>query len=132
MFLIKDNPDQLALVALECRWEFLWKVYLSKTFMWVAPGSIQKWDSPASFSFIISLLNQILQQKNVKNVHLVSGARIRTHNLLIESPPLITWPGFPPNPKLYSQRRKYLQSETDRTPQDAVGHIPFSLNKKNH
>ena len=45
--------------------------------------------TPASFSFIFGLfkqtLLQFLQQINVKNVHPVSGAGIRTHNLLITS-----------------------------------------------
>ena len=45
--------------------------------------------TPASFSFMFGLFEQavlkFLQQINVKNVHLVSGAGIRTHNLLITS-----------------------------------------------
>ena len=45
--------------------------------------------TPASFSFIFGLfkqtLLQFLQQINVKNVHPVSSAGIRTHNLLITS-----------------------------------------------
>ena len=43
---------------------------------------------PRPLLFIFGLFKQtmqILQQINVKNVHLVSGARIRTHNLLIMS-----------------------------------------------
>ena len=42
----------------------------------------------ASFLFIFSLFKQtlqFLQQINVKNVHPVSGAGIRTRNLLITS-----------------------------------------------
>ena len=41
--------------------------------------------SSASFSFIFGLFEQNLQQINVKNVHLVSGAGIRTRNPLIMS-----------------------------------------------
>ena len=37
--------------------------------------------TPASFSFIFSLFYQTLQLGNVKNVHPVNRARIRTHNL---------------------------------------------------
>ena len=49
----------------------------------------KNWPTPASFSFILGLfeqtLLQFLQQINVKNVHPVSGAGIRTHNPLITS-----------------------------------------------
>ena len=45
--------------------------------------------TPASFPFIFGLfkrtLLQFLQQINVKNVHPVFGAGIRTHNLMIPS-----------------------------------------------
>ena len=41
----------------------------------------KKWLNPASFSFIFVFSNK--QQLNVKNVHPVSGAGIRIHNLLI-------------------------------------------------
>ena len=40
----------------------------------------------ASFSFIFGLVKQtiqILQEINVKNAHPVSGARIRTHELIM-------------------------------------------------
>ena len=38
----------------------------------------------------------ILQQLYVKNVHLGYSARIRTHNLQQEPPPITTRPGLPP------------------------------------
>ena len=48
-----------------------------------------KMGQPRPLSFIFGLFKQILlqflQQINVKNVHPVSGAGIRTHNLLITS-----------------------------------------------
>ena len=50
----------------------------------------KKWANPGLLFVLIfglfkQTLLQFLQQINVKNVHPVSGARIRTHNLLITS-----------------------------------------------
>ena len=66
-----------------------------------------KWANPGLFLFIFSLFKQtlqFLQQINVKkcHVHPVSGAGIRTHDLLErESPPITTRPGLPPKRDLY-------------------------------
>ena len=52
------------------------------------PVFLKKWANPGTFTFIFIGFNQtsqFLQQINVTNVHLVSGAGIRTHNLLITS-----------------------------------------------
>ena len=52
-------------------------------------GLLKNGPTPASFPFLLSVLEikhyTILQQVSVKNVHTVSGARIRTYNLLIIS-----------------------------------------------
>ena len=56
--------------------------------VWTVFAFFKNGPSSASFSFIFSLFKQkmqILQQINVKSVHLVSSARIQTHNLLIMS-----------------------------------------------
>ena len=55
--------------------------------------------SPATFSFIFGLFKQtnitILQQINIKNVHLVAGAEIQTDDFHNVSPPITTRPGRP-------------------------------------
>ena len=50
------------------------------SFLWCANTGL--------FLFIFGLFNQIIQQTNVKIIHPVSGAGIRTHNLLNTSLPL--------------------------------------------
>ena len=48
----------------------------------------KKWANPGSVIVYFHLFKQtlqFLQQKNVKNVHPVSGTGIQTHNLLITS-----------------------------------------------
>ena len=61
---------------------------------------VLKWDYPGLFSIYFRLFKhklQFLQQINVKNVHLVNGAGIQTHDLWsLESPPITTRPGLLP------------------------------------
>ena len=56
---------------------------------WIQLCFFKSGPTPASFPFIFGLfkrtLLQFLQQINVKNVHPVCGAGIRTHNLMIPS-----------------------------------------------
>ena len=57
----------------------------------------KNWPCQDSFPFYFRLFKhtlQCLQQINVKNVHLVYNAGIRTHNLWNMSPPITTRPGL--------------------------------------
>ena len=98
----------------------LWALHLKRLFL--------NGPTPASFSFIIGLFKQtmqFLQLINVKNVHLVYGTGIRTHDLPSEheSSPITTRPGHQPSWRFFCFDSFYFVLSADLFSSQSVAYV---------